>query len=176
MNNRMIETAAVLGLIIALVVGAIMVAYLPQRRELECLQSEIAEQKLRIQSVSADVEVVPSMVEHVSAMKALYKDFDRKLPKSSELYGFLGKIGRHLEEGELSSQGIKPGRPIREELFHTLPIIMRCEGRYSELTKFLAEIDKMERLTRVQKLLISAGPKGDDLRIEVHMNIYFTER
>lgn len=176
MHNRSMETVVVLSLIAALVVAAIVAVYLPQSRRLEEIRTEIAGLRLRMQTLSAEAEAVPGMIRQVESMKARYKDFDRKLPKSSELYGFLGKIGRHLEEAKLSSEGIKPDRPVREELYHTLPIIMRCQGRYPELTRFLAEIDKMERLTRVRKLLITSRPGAGDLKIEIHMNIYFTER
>lgn len=176
MHNSIKETIAVLGLVAALAIGAAVFVYLPQKRKLHEIRAQIAAQKIRMESVSAEARVVPGMVRQVQSMKARYKGFDRKLPKSRELFGFLEKIGKHLEDAKLSSEGIQPDRPVREGLFHTLPIIMRCQGHYLELTRFLTEIDKMERLTRVQKLLIRAGPNMSDLNIEVHMNIYFTEQ
>ena len=108
-------------------------------------------------------------------MKLQYKDFGRRLPKRRELGGFLREISGHLNQGDLSNQLIEPGNPSREELFHTLPIIMRFKGSYLSLAGFLQRIDKMERLTRVQTLKITREKQGDSLDIELQMNIYFTE-
>ena len=52
---------------------------------------------------------------------------------------------------------------------------MRFRGSYLSLVDLLQRIDKMERLTRVQRLKITREKQGDSLDIELQMNIYFTE-
>ncbi|HUU60289.1 MAG TPA: type 4a pilus biogenesis protein PilO [Phycisphaerae bacterium] len=176
MGKHTKETLVMIAILAGLAGCAVGFLYLPQKRQLTQIRTDIAAQKAHLEMEGAKANVVPTMVRQVEEMKARYRDFDQKLPKSRELFGFLKQIGQNLAEANLSSQSIEPGTPIREELFHTLPIIMKFCGRYSELTRFLSDIDKMERLSRVQKLQIQSNRKDSNLGIVVHMNIYFTER
>ncbi len=87
-------------------------------------------------------------------------------------------IGSHLETENLSGQLIEPGSPSSDELFHTLPIILRFNGSYLSVASFLNKLEGMERLTRVQKLQIRRDKKSGrpgELEVELHINIYFTE-
>jgi Tfp pilus assembly protein PilO len=119
--------------------------------------------------------VVPELLRQVEVMKGKYKDFDRRLPKRQELGGFLREISEGLSQENLTNQTIEPGRPAQEDLFFTLPIVMKFRGSYLSLARFLERIDAFERLTRVQKLDIMPGGEGGALDITVQMNIYFTE-
>ena len=109
-------------------------------------------------------------------MRSDYSNFDRRLPRQKELGGFLREISGHLADEKLSNQLFEPGKPSREELYHTLPIIMRFKGSYLSLGALLQRIEKMQRLTCVQKLKIDAPAGGhDEMDIELKLNIYFTE-
>jgi len=165
----------VLGILGAMIAAAIFVVYLPQGRKLEQVRRSITSQKLALEINAKKAEVVPDMIRRIYELKRRYKGFDRRMPKRKELGGFLLEISRILDTEQLSNTQTKPGDPTREDLFHTLPIIMKFEGSYLSLVSLLERIDKMERLSRVQKLSIEKQPKGEDLEIEVQMNIYFTE-
>ena len=160
------------------VVAATMMMYVPQSRELKKLQTQIVSQQRSLKADSAMASVVPSLLEHVEAMQFRYKHFDRRLPKRQELGGFLREISAHLERENLSGQLIEPGSPTHEEVFHTLPIIMRFNGSYLSVASFLKSLEGMERLTRVQKLRVTHDAKAGlpgQLDVELHINIYFTE-
>ena len=165
------------GVLMVLVSVAIVFVYLPQHREMNSLAAEIATKERVLSANARKVSVVPGLCRQVEAMKSRYKDFDRRLPRRTELGGFLREISGNLAAERISDQWIEPGTPAREELFHTLPIIMRFSGPYLSLASFLKRVDEMERLTRVQVLKV--GSSRDDeklnLTIELQMNIYFTE-
>ncbi len=175
MWRMMKDSWIVLGVLTGVVATAVVFLYMPQSKRLDELRTEITTQELALAADATKAAVVPSLLREVESMKLQYKDFGRRLPKRRELGGFLREISGHLNQGDLSNQLIEPGNPSREELFHTLPIIMRFKGSYLSLAKFLQRIDKMERLTRVQTLKITREKEGDSLDIELQMNIYFTE-
>jgi len=156
-----------------------VLVYLPQNRQIKGLRGRMAEQRVRLAENAQKSSGVPEMARQVEEMKTRYRNFDRRLPKQKELGEFLREISSNLSEEELSNRLIKPGSPVREEVFHTLPIILRFRGSYLALASFLKRIDEMARLTQIQKLCIvndgKSGSSGEDLSIEVHMNIYFTE-
>ena len=166
-----------LGIVTTLVMVAAFVLYIPQGHKLDDLRAQIQTEKNAIANYSLKAAVVPDMIRQVQDMKSLYKDMDRRLPKQKELGGFLQEISGNLAKERLDNPMIQPGNPSKEDLFHTMPIIMKFQGNYLSLASFLNRIDNMERLTRVQKLLIATDPKGADTKVdcEMQMNIYFTE-
>lgn len=172
-NKSSVVVLAVVALFVAV---ATFVFYIPQNKRLNDLAARSVTMKRQLKEKSSKASVVPELFRQISELKSRYRNFDRSLPKRQELGGFLREIAGHLADKGLSDQVIEPGNPSREELFHTLPIIMRFKGSYLSLGAFLEEIDQMERLTRVQKLNIHAPRAGsDELDIKLQLNIYFNE-
>jgi len=169
------DTWIVLGLLVALVAASVALVYLPQNRKLQKLGFQITQQKKLLSANAEKASGVPDMLRRIREMKDRYKDFDRRLPKRKELGEFLHEISSNLAGEKLSNQLIEPGNPTSQPLFHKLPIIMRFGGSYPALASFLERIDRMERLTRVQRLRIDTKQGETDLQIELQMNIYFTE-
>jgi len=169
------DTWIAAGILAALVIAALVAVYVPQSRRLERLRTDTASLRTQLEADMQKVAVVPELIRQVQEMKALYKDFDRRLPKQKELGGFLREISTKLAEEKLTNQIIEPGNPVREELFHTLPIIMRFEGDYLSLASFLNGVGSMQRLMRVEKLNACLNERTHSLDLELQMNIYFTE-
>ena len=169
-----------LGIMAAVIIVMGLAVFLPQQRKLNAMHAEIITQKQAIEVNAAKASIVPEMVRQIQELKSRYTNFDRRLPKQKELGGFLREISGNLAQEHLANQLIEPGNPVRQELYHTLPIIMRFEGSYLSLAKFLDRIDSMERFTRVQRLVITPASGDRDklsemLNMELQMNIYFTE-
>jgi Tfp pilus assembly protein PilO len=163
------------GIVVAMTAAGFVFGYLPSARKLERLRAETDTVQ---QALDRDREVagaVPDLLRQVEEMKGKHKDFDRRLPKRQELGGFLLEISESLSQENLANQIIEPGKPLQEDLFFTLPIVMRFQGSYLSLARFLEHIDRFERLTRVQKLAVTPSGAENVLDIVVQMNIYFTE-
>ncbi len=176
MRALMRESLVVLAVMAAMAGGTWLFLYRPQGQRLEQVHAEMATQKTVLQSDAQKASVVPDMVRQVRDMMNRYKDLDRKVPERTELGGFLREISANLSDENLSNQLIEPGSPTTEELFHTLPIIMKFRGSYLSLASFLRRINGMERLARVHKLKIDSDSKSNDLDIEVQLSIYFTDK
>lgn len=176
MNKRTQDTLVLVGLGAAMVTVSLMLVQLPQRRKLADLKTQIAAQTAQLKAHADSASTVPALLNHVQEMRDRYGDFDRRLPKSRELFAFLEEISQTVRDVQLDSQGIQPATPVKEDLYHTLPIILRVRGTYAELIRFLNRIDQIERLTRVQRLDIQTSPRDQDLTITMFMNIYFTEK
>lgn len=168
---------ATLGVLAVMAIGTGTFVYMPQENELRRIRTMVASKNMVIEAHAQEAAVVPAMERQIAAIKNRYKDFDRRMPKRKELAGFLKEISGILAAENLVILNTEPRSPNREKLFHNLPISMKLRGSYLSLASLLKQIDKMERLTRIQKLSVSKDPKSDtqDLNIELQMNIYFTE-
>ena len=164
------------GLLAATLVAVLLLVYIPQGDTLEDLRGQITRQTRELKQQAQVASAVPELFERVQAMKERYRNFDRRLPKRQELAGFLQEITGHLADERLSEQVIQPGTPTKEDRFHAMPIILKFRGSYLSLAALLERIDKMERLTCVQRMSLSLDKaQGGVLDIELQLNIYFTE-
>ncbi|MFA6133708.1 MAG: type 4a pilus biogenesis protein PilO [Phycisphaerae bacterium] len=170
------ENWIVLGLAGSVAVVSLLAVYRPQNAKLEGLRTEIATKRLALDADRNKAAVVPDLMRRVQSLKNRYKDFDRKLPKSKELGGFLQEISGIQRESALSDGLMETGSPTSEDLFNTMPIQMKFKGSYLALASFLKNIERMQRLTRVQRLMILT-PREDNkpMEFELFMNIYFTK-
>ncbi len=178
MRNAAKDSIIMLGILAAIIICAVLFVFIPQAKKLDEIRSQIAAEKTSLEADAQKVRIIPQMLRHIEAMKNRYNErWEKKLPRLKELGGFLREIGQNLEEADLSGKLIESGSPKKEELFHTLPIVMRFQGSFGALSKFLKRLDDMERLARIQKLNITADNKHvpAKLDIQLQMNIYFTD-
>ena len=169
------DSLIMLGVAAAVIIAAVVLVFLPQSRKINAVRSQVAGEEAQLASDTVKASIVPDVARHIEEVKSRYKDFDRRMPQSKELAGFLREISSIVASERLDNQLTEPGSPRRGKFYHTLPIIMKFQGSYLSLASLLERIDGMERLTRVQKLWIGRDPKSEDLKIELQINIYFTE-
>lgn len=171
------ETVIMMVVLAGLVAGSVLGVYRPQSQAMAALQQDISTRKAGLKSDSDKAGVVPDMLRTVEALKSRYHDFDRRLPRSTELDGFLREITAVQSKCRLSCERMDTQSPVAGQLYNTTPITMRQKGSYLALADFLRQINDMARLTRVQRLIIQAPQDGDgsQLDIELVMNIYFTK-
>ena len=173
------DSLIVLGIVAAITVTYVVVVYRRQSSTLEAVGGEAAECRRQLEGDLVKTAPIPHMARDIETMKRRFdKDWQRRLPQRQELAGFLREISTHLSEAGLRSDAtvIEPGRPTRGTLYNRLPITMKFEGDFLSLASFLKRVDDMTRLTRIEKLRIVPDADGDLLKIEVGMNIYFTEQ
>ena len=171
------DNAIVLGIVVTVTAGYLLVIHRTQSADLGEVRASTAECRRKLAADSAKADFVPSMAREIGVMKRRYnKDWDRRLPESQELAGFLREISANLSEEKLVNQIIQPGRPTRGPLYNRLPITMKFEGSFLALAGFLGRVDGMTRLTRIEELKIEPIRGSEDLAIELGMSIYFTEQ
>ena len=166
----------VAGILAVMITVAVLLVYRGQGKRLDEFKARISATRTTVGSQSQTVAIFPELVKQVKSMRTRYQNFDRRLPGRQELGGFLKEISGYLGDDHFSDQLIEPGSPTREELFHTLPIIMRFKGSYLTSVKFFKRIEEMQRIT-TNNPKEKNGVKGDPmLDIELQLNIYFTEK
>ena len=170
------DNLVVLGIVVVVAATYLLVVFRSQSASLEEVRERTAECRRQLEADGVKAAPVPHMARDVETMKRRYdKDWRRRLPQRQELAGFLHEISANLSEEKLSNQIIQPGRPTRGSLYNRLPITMKFEGSFLALAGFLKRVDGMTRLTRIEQLSMAPKDSGEDLSIELGMNIYFTE-
>ena len=170
----------VLGVTLAvMVVGFYAAAYRPNKEKLDGLDMQIAAKRRDLTSNRSRVQILPDVLLAVNEMRTRLERFDKKLPKSPELHAFINGITEVSSQAGLRSKWtVEPGVPVRSELYAEWPISLKFEGDFRSVFNFLRRAEEMQRLTRVKGLKVngmSAAGKPGQVRVELSMNIYFTE-
>lgn len=166
----------VLGILLAVVATFAGVAFYPQQRKLGHVRQEIVRADQQLVADRQAVACVPEMVQQVDELKRRFKNFDRRLPAQQELSEFLKEISTTVLAERLENQVIQPGNPTRGDLYNRLPILLQFEGGFQGLANFLSKLDQMERLTQIESIVVRpVKPESDRLKVEMKVNIYFTE-
>ena len=126
------ESWIIMALAVAIVAAAVAFVYRPQGQKLEELRTKIASVETSLQADSQKAAVVPELLRQIEAMKRRYKDFDRKLPKTKELGGFLAEITNNLAEENLAEPTIEPRRINKQKAEESLSIEMQLNIYYTE--------------------------------------------
>jgi len=170
------DSLLMIGILLVGILLAVLVVYRPQSQQKEQLRGEIASMEQQLAADARGASVVPAMLRQVNELRQEFRGWDRRLPGSEDLGGFLKEISLAQEQQPgIISEGVVPGVPHEEKFYYALPIIMRFRSSYLDLAGFLKRISKMDRLTRVNKLVVVAAPGETQLEVELHLNIYYTK-
>ncbi len=166
------DSWAMIGIALTLTAVAVLVVYKPQQQKLSAAKDAAAKLKAALAADAGKAAAVPTLASQVQELRSRYKNFDRRLPKTRDFEGPLKEISASLAAERLANPSIQPGNGWREQLFSVQAINMQFAAPYLSLASFLKRIDSMERVTRVQKLVLSSDPKSKNLKVQVQLNIY----
>lgn len=168
----------ILGLVLLLLVGGFFaVIYRPNSQQLRTLNQQIAEKRTQLSSNRTRVQILPDVMLAVSEKQGRLEKFDKRLPKQPELSPFITDVTLISHQASLREMAVKPGVPARNELYCEFPISFTFEGDFKSVFAFLAQTEKMDRLTRVKSLKVRSPDSGKSGRVHVDlaMNIYYSE-
>lgn len=117
-------------------------------RELrQTVRKERAEMAARFQLL----EVLARIEKDVAALTAQTADFDQRIPGTPMLGGVLEELARMAQKEGLRLDTMEPGEPVRTGEVSALPISIEARGPFSGAHALLREIERMPRLTRIDR-------------------------
>lgn len=166
----------VVGVLAVAVAVYTLAVHRPQQRKLGDVRARIERAKAQLEQDDARAERIPQLQREVQRYRSEFHSFDNRLPLRQELAEFLREISSSAGSGRLADLVIQPGSPTRDTLYNRLPIVMNFHCSFADLVGFLARLDEMTRLTRVERISIRPTSNTEqDLKVEMQINIYFTE-
>lgn len=107
--------------------------------------------------------------EEVSAREALDRQNLRILPVTAEIPAFLDDLNRLAELSGLQMKNVTPQPESPQDLYLKVPVSLRLEGRYHELSKFFYNISRLERAINMEDIQVTASDAaaGSEVRLAV---------
>lgn len=171
------KTQTTLGLTtLAALVAFYVLGYHPVARRQAALREGISTALVDLQRSQDHGRALKALAREVQQLEEQVQSYGRQMPNKPQLGEFLGDITRVSQELGLQEWKYEPETPRRADACYELPIRMHFNGAFASTADFLRQIEDLQRMTRVKKLLIrSRDRKTGTVEVDLAMNIYFAE-
>lgn len=148
----------------------------PATRIQNGLAADIARAQSELQDLQAQAANLNSLEKEVYRLQADVEPLTRKLPKQSDVAGFIREIGKICQETAVKKFDWKQGDVAKVDSMSELPITMNVEGDFFSIYGFLKQAEEMQRLTRVHSLTLRTKDQASgQMQATVEMGLYFSE-
>lgn len=171
------------GFSIAFVLGVIM----PGHRRLATAQGQTRQIESEMMAAAARIFAVDSVAAEVNALRERAAAFDQSIPVDPNLGAFLGELTSILERNRMDNHILQP-RPARKLSAQELPvfdstrvgavmeqpILVQCDGGCESWFTVLRELESARRLTRLERLKLSADPEHPGrIKVDASISVFY---
>lgn len=101
----------------------------------------------------------------------------KALPDKRELPSLLTGISRAGGDAGLIFHLFKPGKEVKKEYYKELPVSIKVEGRYHQLTDFFHQIMRLNRIVNINNVVVKSKGSGKSLSMSCQAVTYtFVEK
>jgi type IV pilus assembly protein PilO len=120
------------------------------------------------------------ILKYEKMMAAAREEFSlamKALPDKRELPGLLTAISRAGSDAGLVFQLFKPENEINKDFYKQIPVAIKVEGRYHQITDFLFQIMHLNRIVNINSVYVKSRRAGKILEMSCRAVTYmFVER
>ncbi|MCP4496337.1 MAG: type 4a pilus biogenesis protein PilO [Phycisphaeraceae bacterium] len=159
-------------MIFLLVLAAIPVAawffvFEPRNQDIEQSRREIAQMEttlVRLDQLTDEVGDVRTAIDEAELRLA---DFRQNIPNANEVDDMLAEIHRIGERNALGISSIRALNRTETQGYAEIPLSLEIDGSFRGLYRFLIDLERLPRITRVRDLklernLVESRGRGDD--------------
>ena len=100
--------------------------------------------------------------------------FEAQLPSHAKMDDFLKGFSALAAGCQVRIDDIRPRQMSRGQIYWQMPILVKAEAGFVDYFRFLAKLQKYARITRIQRLDISAETTSEKCIFEMTLLIYAT--
>ncbi len=101
----------------------------------------------------------------------------KALPDKRELPSLLTGISKAGSDAGLEFYLFQPGNEVNKEFFNEIPVSIKVEGRYHQITDFLFQITRLNRIVNINNVDVKSKKGGDILEMSCQAVTYmFVEK
>ena len=167
-----------LMLLMAIPVGAYFWVFKPTNQQIEDQRCDIEAKAQKLASLRTAMVGIKDLDEEVSKLKEAVGFFEAKLPQHHEIHKVLEQVTRIVKRHRLETKSFKTLKPEVLASYAEQPIEMEVGGDFNAYYKFLLDLEKLPRITKVKDMQLK---KGQDLsnknlmKAEMKLVIFFDE-
>jgi Tfp pilus assembly protein PilO len=164
-------------LTVALVLGVVglfvFTVHLPQKRHLKQLAREYRQQEADLLKAKEEYAQLAELNKKVTLLRNVVHRLYKRMPAKGEFGSSLEKIVAGLNASKLVTEEISPQSPVSEEKFSELPININFKGSFENICTFLAGLENLDRLVRIENLRLEGDTSSTPvIKARMVLNVY----
>jgi len=163
------------GLAAVLLCGAAGYAWLYSPVESSILDAgmridELALSKQNAVVIRQEHDRLSSRLEDIGAR---YGALQQRVPETAEAGSFLKFVSEIAHDEKLAINNFQPGKTYEGEGYTALEVVLNGKGSFASIASFFDKLSKIQRLSKVKDISITADRQSDGYPMKATIVIYF---
>ena len=96
---------------------------------------------------------------------------NKRIPESADIGSFIQELDKVIKKNQIKLTSIRPLPSLKGEYLVRIPINLVCKGSFGRIFELLRDLEGMERVVLVEKMMISRPEVTQECGLELTMNI-----
>jgi type IV pilus assembly protein PilO len=161
-------------LLLAMPIAAYMLMFKPLNLEKENAIRETASKEQKLTDLASAMARTKDLSAEIESLKKAISLLESRLPEEKEMDRVLQEVWEKAKANKLNVKSVRNAKSIVGANYSEQPIKMVIEGPFPGFYKFLADVEALPRLTKINEMKIDADQKNNGaITAELTMTIYF---
>lgn len=166
----------VLLIVIGMPLASYKFVFLPQNRAIETARKEVDHKQQLLAKLREETSRNADLVKANEQLKATVSSIEARLPTGKELDGIVRQVSDLAVNAGLRAPELKSAKPVPAALYMEQPIEILVQGSYLGFFSFIAQVEKLPRITRIHDMKITGLAREDvELKAEFTLSVYFQD-
>ncbi|MCC6833270.1 MAG: type 4a pilus biogenesis protein PilO [Thermoleophilia bacterium] len=162
--------------LLALPASSYFTVFKPQNKAIEAARQEIDHKRELLEKLREETARNADLARANEEIASRLTEIEARLPSSKELDLVVRRVSDIAVRCGLAAPVLNSATPVEAALYREQPLEMKITGTFDAYYKFLLEIEKMPRITRIPDLRMQRVTTEDGvMSVEFTLSIYFQE-
>lgn len=163
-----------LVVLLALPAAAYFFVFEPRTSQISQAQQEIRRKQQKLAELESATRRFEDLDQQIEVLSGAIELFEQKLPPRREEQVVLQQVWQLAARNSLLPKSIRPDKPVTTAQYAELPIQLAITGNFDGFYRFMLELEKLSRITRMPKLeLVQLPGSNGDVAVLMTLSIYF---
>ncbi|GIW74761.1 MAG: hypothetical protein KatS3mg103_1283 [Phycisphaerales bacterium] len=168
-------------LVLLLVLFAVPLAsywfvFRPQNQQIERAREEIALRREKLEKLKQESARRGTLEAATAEIAQRIESIESRLPTNKELADVVRQVSELAVQSGLEQPSIVADKPVKAALYMEQPLKIEMTGDFRGFYKFLLELERMDRITRIPEMTVRRSDKVDGHMVaEFTLSIYFQD-
>ncbi|CCK78754.1 MULTISPECIES: type IV pilus inner membrane component PilO [Desulfobacula] len=136
--------------------------FMPKHEELKKVQQNYETQLNKLSTYKKRAAEILKYEKMMAATQEKFNEAMKALPDKREIPALLTGISKAGSDAGLAFHLFKPNNEINKEFYKEIPVSIKVEGRYHQITDFFFQITRLNRIVNINDVDVK-GKKGGNI-------------
>lgn len=171
--------AILILVILATPLAAWWFAFVPENRYIDNITKDLKHKEAMLAKLQEETSRNADLARANEELHRTVSMIEQRLPSNKEVDAIVRQVSNLAMEANLGSPTVKSSKPVQSALYMEQPLEMEVSGTFAGFFKFIADVEKLPRITRIHDMAITSqateGEAEKELKATFTLSIYFQD-